>query len=126
VSSLTVVVSTFNEADNVDALVTQLAGELRDIDAEILFANDSTDHTPETIRNAAAEAALPVRVLHREVPQGRLAGAVVAGLEAPDSPWVVVMDGDLQHPPGGGAGSLPPGPAQWQRRGGSEPLYQRR
>jgi dolichol-phosphate mannosyltransferase len=98
-SSLTVVVPTFNEADNVDTLVAQLAGQLRDIDAEILFVDDSTDHTPQTIRNAAAGAELPVRVLHREVPAGRLAGAVVAGLAAAESPWAVVMDGDLQHPP---------------------------
>ena len=99
VSSLTVIVPTFNEADNVVALVGQLETQLRGIDAEVLFVDDSTDHTPTAIRAVAAGSALPVRLLHREVPVGRLAGAVVAGLDTVDSPWVVVMDGDLQHPP---------------------------
>lgn len=95
--SLTVVVPTFNEVDNVAVLVEQLNAELVGIDAEVLFVDDSTDDTPAVIRRVATVSALPVRVLHRSTPQGRLAGAVLAGIAA--APWVVVMDGDLQHPP---------------------------
>ena len=42
-----------------------------------------------------------MRLIHRE--QGRrtggLSGAVVVGIEATTGDWVLVMDGDLQHPP---------------------------
>jgi putative flippase GtrA len=40
-------------------------------------------------------------VLHRHSAErvGGLSGAVAAGIEASSSPFVVVMDGDLQHPP---------------------------
>ncbi len=98
-TSLTVVVPTFNEADNVGTLVDQLNDELSGIDAEVLFVDDSTDHTPAVLRRVAAASELPVRVLHRDVPEGRLAGAVIAGIADAAAPWVVVMDGDLQHPP---------------------------
>ena len=97
--SLTVVIPTFNEADNVEALVEQLSWQLREIDAEILFVDDSTDHTPTVILAVADSASLPVRLIHRDVPVGSLAGAVVEGLQSANAPWVVVMDGDLQHPP---------------------------
>lgn len=98
-SALTVIVPTFNEAENVELLVSQLNAHLDGVDAEILFVDDSTDNTTTQITAVAADSAVPVRLLHREVPEGRLAGAVVAGIEAAASPWVIVMDGDLQHPP---------------------------
>ena len=97
--NLTVVIPTFNEADNVAVLVGQLNTELSAIDAEVLFIDDSTDDTPAVIREVASRSVLPVRVMHRPTPEGRLAGAVMAGIAAAGSPWVVVMDGDLQHPP---------------------------
>ncbi len=97
----TIVVPTFNEAGNVAALVERLAAVLGDRDVEVLFVDDSTDDTPAEIRRVAARAPLRVRVLHREGEErvGGLAGAVAAGISASDSDFVVVMDGDLQHPP---------------------------
>lgn len=96
---LTVVVPTFNEAPNVAELVARTATALEGVDAEILFIDDSTDATPDVIAEVARTAPLPVRVLHRDDPQGGLAGAVIAGLEAAHADAVAVMDGDLQHPP---------------------------
>lgn len=95
----TVIVPTFNESANVDELVLQLSHALYGRKAEILFVDDSTDNTPEVITHAAATSSLPVRLLHRDKPVGGLSGAVVEGLNASTSDWVVVMDGDLQHPP---------------------------
>src|SRR5690606_37491238 len=42
---------------------------------------------------------IPVRLIHREVANGGLGGAVVAGALAASAELCVVMDGDLQHPP---------------------------
>jgi dolichol-phosphate mannosyltransferase len=97
-----VVVPTFNEAGNIALLVERLnavagAARLR----EIIFVDDSTDDTPQVVRAVAARSELPVRLLHRPADEreGGLSGAVVAGIAAARCPWVIVMDGDLQHPP---------------------------
>jgi dolichol-phosphate mannosyltransferase len=121
--TVTVVVPTFNEGPNVRALTERLcaafgvlpgdgraSGALHGPEggpapvgvpdlAEILFVDDSTDDTPELIREVAATAPVPVRLLHREKAEGGLSGAVVAGLRTVTTEWAVVMDGDLQHPP---------------------------
>ncbi|MBD8059620.1 glycosyltransferase family 2 protein [Cellulomonas sp. JH27-2] len=96
---LTVVVPTFNEAPNVAELVRQVADALDGVDAEVLFVDDSRDDTPDVIREVAATATIPVRLIHRDEPVGGLSGAVQAGLADSAAPWCVVMDGDLQHPP---------------------------
>ncbi len=98
---LTVVVPTRNEAGNVVALVAALDRYLAGQPAQVLFVDDSTDNTPEVVLRAAEHSALPVRLLHRPEGErtGGLGGAVVAGLRQVNTPWAVVMDGDLQHPP---------------------------
>ena len=98
----TVVVPTIDERDNVTELVRRLADAFEGRrDVELLFVDDSSDATPAAIRAAALTCALPVRLLHRPAGQrdGALAGAVVAGIAAARGEHVVVMDGDLQHPP---------------------------
>lgn len=96
---VTVVVPTFNEAPNVAELVRRVAASARGFDVEILFVDDSTDDTPEVVERVAADAPVPVRVIHREVATGGLSGAVLEGIAAASSDVCVVMDGDLQHPP---------------------------
>lgn len=96
-----VLVPTRNEAGNVAPLVSRLEDVLRPLDAEVLFVDDSTDATPEVVSRVASEAGVAVRLLHRAESDrvGGLGGAVIAGLRDTSAPWVVVMDGDLQHPP---------------------------
>jgi putative flippase GtrA len=98
---LTVVIPTRNEAPNVPEMLRRLDGALRDLDAEVLFVDDSDDDTPAVISAAAQAAPRPVRLLHRapENRAGGLGGAVIAGMRTAAAPWVVVLDGDLQHPP---------------------------
>jgi dolichol-phosphate mannosyltransferase len=86
---------------NVAQLVRRLAAVLSAKDAEVLFVDDSDDETAEAIRAVAQISNLPVRLLHRlaEDRSGGLGGAVKAGIAASNAEWIVVMDGDLQHPP---------------------------
>lgn len=98
--AVTIVVPTFNESGNVRQLLHQITESVpARLPCEVVFVDDSTDDTPEVIRQAAQDCPFPVTVLHREEPVGGLGGAVVEGLRAATSDWIVVMDGDCQHPP---------------------------
>lgn len=96
---VTVVVPTFNEAPNIAELVRRISDTARDFEVDVLFVDDSTDDTPLVIEAVAADATVPVRLIHRTEPVGGLSGAVAVGLGAAESDVCVVMDGDLQHPP---------------------------
>nr|WP_245861443.1 glycosyltransferase [Microbacterium aurantiacum] len=98
-TAVTVIVPTFNERDNVAELVARTAAALHGWDAEILFVDDSADGTTAEVERIAADAPLPVRVIHRTENTGGLGGAVAVGLAAACADICIVMDGDLQHPP---------------------------
>jgi dolichol-phosphate mannosyltransferase len=94
-----VIVPTYNERDNVVALLTRLADALPHDSTEIVFVDDSTDGTPEVIAEAAEGYPIAITVHHREQRTGGLGGAVVEGMRIARGEWIVVIDGDLQHPP---------------------------
>jgi dolichol-phosphate mannosyltransferase len=96
---LSIVIPTFNESGNVGQLVNRLNAAVTDVNCEILFVDDSTDNTPAVIEAMIAESRLSLRLFHREEPHGGLSGAVLVGILAARHDWVLVMDGDLQHPP---------------------------
>ena len=99
-ADVSIVVPTFNEADNIHELLARIGAAIPSgTRAEVVFADDSTDHTCEVIEEAARGSALPVVLHHRPVPEGGLGGAVVEGLARASAPWIVVIDADLQHPP---------------------------
>ncbi|WP_432042596.1 glycosyltransferase [Streptomyces cadmiisoli] len=98
--AVTIVVPTFNESANVRRLLQLITESVpARLPCEVVFVDDSTDDTPQVIREAAQDCPFPVTVLHREEPAGGLGGAVVEGIKAAGSDWIVVMDGDCQHPP---------------------------
>lgn len=97
---VTIVVPTFNESGNIRELLHRITESVPGrLPCEVVFVDDSTDDTPEVISRAAQDCPFPVSVLHREEPVGGLGGAVVEGMKAAASDWIVVMDADLQHPP---------------------------
>ncbi|GAA2854242.1 dolichol monophosphate mannose synthase [Actinoplanes cyaneus] len=94
-----IIVPTYNERDNVVALLERLAAALPHTETEIVFVDDSTDGTPEVIAEVARDYPMAVTVHHRDEGAGGLGGAVVEGMRIARGEWVVVMDADLQHPP---------------------------
>jgi dolichol-phosphate mannosyltransferase len=94
-----VIVPTYNERDNIPALLERLAAALPHDDTEIVFVDDSTDDTPAVIEQAARDFPMAITVHHRENGAGGLGGAVVEGMRLARGEWIVVMDADLQHPP---------------------------
>ena len=99
--SVSILVPTRNEEGNVVPLVTRVANALSSTATfEIVFVDDSTDRTPDRIREVQPSRP-EVRLVHRAPTErvGGLSGAVLAGASAARGDVLVVMDGDLQHPP---------------------------
>ncbi|MBK9747028.1 MAG: glycosyltransferase family 2 protein [Chloroflexi bacterium] len=99
--SFSIVVPTRNESGNIATLLKRVGAACKSQCSEIIFVDDSTDNTPEVIRKLAdQETEIQVRLIARP-PERRngLGKAVVEGLKAAQNDYVVVMDGDLQHPP---------------------------
>jgi len=98
---LSVIVPTRNEAGNVAELTRRLGLAAGHLHHEVIFVDDSTDNTPDVIASIEAPPNSSIVLRHRAPDErvGGLGGAVVEGMRLAKAPWVVVMDGDLQHPP---------------------------
>ncbi|MFZ1866139.1 MAG: polyprenol monophosphomannose synthase [Polyangiales bacterium] len=96
---ISIIVPTYREAQNLPLV----AGAVREAFAgrpeqyEILFVDDDSQDGSEEICAELAKAH-PVRILVRKGQRG-LATAVLHGIEASSGRVIVVMDGDLSHPP---------------------------
>ncbi|MCI0183406.1 Undecaprenyl-phosphate 4-deoxy-4-formamido-L-arabinose transferase [Acidibacillus sp. S0AB] len=66
-------------------------------DFEIIFVDDSTDHTPAVLEDLSHQYSF-VKYEHRETEKG-LATAVLRGFALAQGDVLAVMDADLQHPP---------------------------
>ena len=100
-NAITVIVPTRNEQGNIELLASRLRAAMVEADPwEVVVVDDSTDGTPGIVQSLL-ENGLPGQLVHRAPDQrfGGLGGAVIAGLAAAHGEVVVVMDGDLQHPP---------------------------
>ena len=94
--ALAVVVPTYNEADNVAAVVAALGRALNGVDYEIIFVDDdSPDGTADIVR-AIGRRDRRVRCLQRIGRRG-LSSACIEGILATAAPYAAVIDGDLQH-----------------------------
>jgi len=93
---LSVVVPTFNERDNVGALLRKLEATLQGIAWEVIFVDDnSPDGTWQVVRELARQDDR-VRCIRRIGRRG-LSGACIEGILASSAPYAAVMDADLQH-----------------------------
>ena len=96
---LSIVVPTRNESGNVIALLDRVGAAVTST-FEIVFVDDSTDNTVSTIEAAKAKYPFQINVIARPADRRNGLGmAVVEGMKKARGEWVVVMDGDLQHPP---------------------------
>lgn len=96
IHDLTVVVPTLNERDNVAPLVARLETALTGVDWEVVFVDDdSTDGTADALKNLA-RANPRVRVIRRIGRRG-LSSACLEGMGSSVSPFLAVIDADLQH-----------------------------
>jgi glycosyltransferase involved in cell wall biosynthesis len=99
-SRIAVIVPTRHEADTVAEVHRHVSDVLNGRSWELVFVDDSDDDTVARLAELARHDG-HVRVIHRSPGQrpGGLGGAVLAGFAATTADVLVVMDGDLQHPP---------------------------
>ena len=95
-TELTVVVPTLNEVRNIIPLLERLDCALAGIHWECIFVDDdSRDGTTELLLQISRERP-NVRFIHRIGRRG-LSSACIEGILACSSPYIAVMDADLQH-----------------------------
>ena len=100
-----IVVPVMNESDNVLPLIARISDAVEGRRVEVIFVDDSRDTlTIEAVALAQAKYKtdmFDVRILHREGEDrwGGLSGAVTDGVREARANQILVMDGDLQHPP---------------------------
>lgn len=95
---ISVILPTYNEADNIRVIVPQIFDVLKNygLEGEIIIVDDnSPDGTAEVA--AELQRGYPVRVYIRIDERG-LATAVMKGFEVANGDICVVMDADLSHP----------------------------
>lgn len=93
---LSIIIPTVNERENVAELVRRLDGCLSGIRWEAIFVDDdSSDGTLAVLQEISSKDSR-IRYLHRIGRRG-LASAVVEGMLSTSSPFLAVIDSDLQH-----------------------------
>lgn len=96
---LSVIVPTFNEIENCELLVQKVDAALKSIHWEVVFVDDnSPDGTAAAVR-ALARRNPRVRCVQRVGRRG-LSSACIEGFLATASPYIAVMDADMQHDEG--------------------------
>lgn len=95
-AELTLVIPTFNEVENVPRIVDLVATALPGVHWEIIFVDDdSPDGTAHKVRELGRTRS-NVRCLQRIGRRG-LSTACIEGMLASNSPFLGVMDADMQH-----------------------------
>lgn len=94
-----------NESANVAPLTARIAAAVAAYRVEVIFVDDSLDALTEEqvamARRLHCSSTFDIQMLHRTGVQrwGGLSGAVSDGMDMARSDRILVMDGDLQHPP---------------------------
>lgn len=93
---LSVIIPTYNEADNVAELIERIERSLNGRSFEIIVVDDnSPDGTAKIVEGLGKDH---IKVLKRPKKLG-LASAILDGMKVADGNIIAVMDADLQHPP---------------------------
>lgn len=97
--SLSIVVPTYLEADNIEPLLEAIESELTGLDYEVLIVDDnSPDQIIEVVERLSASHPW-LRLLQPPGREKDLSRSVIDGIAAASADQVLVMDADLSHSP---------------------------
>ena len=95
-AELTLVVPTYNERENIQLFLNAVSQVLQNRSWELIFVDDdSPDGTYEIVRNIARSDSR-IRCIRRVGRKG-LSSACIEGILASSSPYICIMDADMQH-----------------------------
>lgn len=95
--TVSVIVPTYEEAENLPLLARRIDAALSGYDYEVIVVDDnSPDEIFDTV--ARLKNALPIRLITRTNDRG-LATAVICGMNQAQGNYLICMDADLSHPP---------------------------
>jgi len=97
-SGLSIIVPTYNEAENIRELIERIEASLKGLDFEVIVVDDSSPDGTAEIAEELGKAYGNVKVVKRPRKMG-LASAVLEGMKTAKHELIAVMDADLQHPP---------------------------
>ena len=99
-SSLSIIIPTFNESETITQLLAEIQNSLVMIDYEIIVVDDdSPDQTAEIIREFISSREINnIYCINRVWSKG-LSSAVIEGVSLASKDLICVMDGDGQHDP---------------------------
>jgi dolichol-phosphate mannosyltransferase len=93
---LSIIVPTFNERDNVRELIRRLGSCLTPVSWEVIFVDDDSPDGTADLVHEIGRYDHRVRCLRRLSRRG-LSSACIEGMLSSSAPYLVVIDGDLQH-----------------------------
>ncbi len=97
-SGFTIIIPTLNEANNIGRLIAALAGRYKGV--HIIVSDDgSRDGTREEVLEASGANSNILLFDHSKFKEHGLTASVVDAARLVKTEYVIVMDGDLQHPP---------------------------
>lgn len=93
---LSVVVTVYNEEENIKPLIKQISAALEDFDYEIVYVDDgSTDNTVKELKSTHHDR---LKIIEFKKNYGQSL-ALMAGIDYASGEYIVTMDGDLQNDP---------------------------
>lgn len=93
---LSVVVTVYNEEENIKPLIKQISAALKDFDYEIVYVDDgSTDNTVKELKSTHHDR---LKIIEFKKNYGQSL-ALMAGIDYASGEYIVTMDGDLQNDP---------------------------
>jgi dolichol-phosphate mannosyltransferase len=95
---LSLIIPTYNEADNIPELIERVERSLKGRNFEIIVIDDNSEDGTADIAEKLGAKYGNVKVLRRNGRLG-LGSAVVDGIRMSSGDLLAVMDADLQHPP---------------------------
>jgi len=98
--SISIVIPTYKEADNIERLVRGINGAMQDLSHkyEIVIVDDSSEDGIEALVLMLSKE-LPIRIKIRRAERD-LSASVIDGFKIAIGDILVVMDADLSHPAG--------------------------
>lgn len=96
--SVSVVIPTYNEANNVELVVERVRDALTDYTSEIIIVDDDSPDNTWRIATLLYDDVDSIQV-HRRTAEKGLAKAIAYGFKHCSNDYCAVVDADLQHPP---------------------------